>query len=294
MKMHKSLIVIGVAALAMLFADSDLVGQQQQPGQQQPGQRQGGQRQGGQRQGGQRPGGFGGGQPVNATALVDIKEVRTEIEMLDSQYEELKAALTKIRDDARAQQGERPNFRELDQEAREKLIQEFRDRAEKQRKSVDAKVKEILLPHQSERLDEIALQVEGIRALLRDAIAKELKITAEQKEKMQKVQSDSREKMQAQIREIFQSGDREKIREVFTQMQQQTEKDILAVLTESQKTQFTKMKGKEFKLPEGALRGGRGQGGQRGGGQRPGGNNGGQRPGGGNNGGQRPPARPST
>nr|MCS5575776.1 hypothetical protein [Pseudomonadales bacterium] len=78
MKMHKSLIVIGVAALAMLFADSDLVGQQQQPGQ-----RQGGQRQGGQRQGGQRPGGFGGGQPVNATALVDIKEVRTEIEMLD-------------------------------------------------------------------------------------------------------------------------------------------------------------------------------------------------------------------
>ncbi|MFP6753309.1 MAG: hypothetical protein VB855_16630 [Pirellulaceae bacterium] len=295
MKIYKSLVVIGVATLAMLFADSDLVGQQQ-PGQQQPGQRQGGQRQGGQRQGGQRPGGFGGGQAVNATALVDIKEVRTEIEMLESQYEELKAALTKIRDDARAQQGERPNFRELDEDARAKLIQEFRDRAEKQRKSVDAKVKEILLPHQSERLDEIALQVEGIRALLRDAIAKELKITAEQKEKMQKVQTDSREKMQAQIREIFQSGDREKIREVFTQMQQQSEKDILAVLTESQKTQFTAMKGKEFKLPEGALRGGgRGQGGQRGGGQggqRPGGGQ--QRPGGDNNNGQRPPARPST
>ncbi len=288
MKLHKSLLMIAVATMAMMVADSNLLAQQQ------PGQRQGGaqQRQGGQRQGGgQRPGGFGGGQAVNATALVDIKEVRAEIEMLDSQYEELKAALTKIREDARTQQGERPNFRELDEEARNKLIQEFRARAEKQLKTVDAKVKEILLPHQTDRLDEIALQVEGIRALLRDAIAKELKITAEQKEKMEKVQTDAREKMQGQIRELFQSGDREKIREVFTQMNQQTEKDILAVLTAAQKTQFTEMKGKEFKLPEGALRGGRG--GQRGGqgGQRPGG--GGQRPerpGGGD----RPPQRPST
>ena len=288
MKLHKSLLMIAVATMAMMVADSNLLAQQQ------PGQRQGGaqQRQGGQRQGGgQRPGGFGGGQAVNATALVDIKEVRTEIEMLDSQYEELKAALTKIREDARTQQGERPNFRELDEEARNKLIQEFRARAEKQRKTVDAKVKEILLPHQTDRLDEIALQVQGIRALLQDAIAKELKITAEQKEKMEKVQTDAREKMQGQIRELFQSGDREKIREVFTQMNQQTEKDILAVLTAAQKTQFTEMKGKEFKLPEGALRGGRG--GQRGGqgGQRPGG--GGQRPerpGGGD----RPPQRPST
>jgi len=287
MKLHKSLLMIAVATMAMMVADSNLLAQQQ------PGQRQGGaqQRQGGQRQGGgQRPGGFGGGQAVNATALVDIKEVRTEIEMLDSQYEELKAALTKIREDARTQQGERPNFRELDEEARNKLIQEFRTRAEKQRKTVDDKVKEILLPHQTDRLDEIALQVEGIRALLRDAIAKELKITAEQKEKMEKVQTDAREKMQGQIRELFQSGDREKIREVFTQMNQQTEKDILAVLTAAQKTQFTKMKGKEFKLPEGALRGGRG--GQRGGqgGQRPGGGQRPERPGGGD----RPPQRPST
>jgi len=288
MKLHKSLLMIAVATMAMMVADSNLLAQQQ-PGQQRQGgaqQRQGGQRQGG----GQRPGGFGGGQAVNATALVDIKEVRTEIEMLDSQYEELKAALTKIREDARTQQGERPNFRELDEEARNKLIQEFRARAEKQRKTVDDKVKEILLPHQTDRLDEIALQVQGIRALLQDAIAKELKITAEQKEKMEKVQTDAREKMQGQIRELFQSGDREKIREVFTQMNQQTEKDILAVLTAAQKTQFTKMKGKEFKLPEGALRGGRG--GQRGGqgGQRPGGGQRPERPGGGD----RPPQRPST
>ena len=291
MKLHKSLLMIAVATMAMMVADSNLLAQQQ-PGQQRQGgaqQRQGGQRQGG----GQRPGGFGGGQAVNATALVDIKEVRTEIEMLDSQYEELKAALTKIREDARTQQGERPNFRELDEEARNKLIQEFRARAEKQRKTVDDKVKEILLPHQTDRLDEIALQVQGIRALLQDAIAKELKITAEQKEKMEKVQTDAREKMQGQIRELFQSGDREKIREVFTQMNQQTEKDILAVLTAAQKTQFTKMKGKEFKLPEGALRGGRGgAGGQRGGqgGQRPGGGQRPERPGGGD----RPPQRPST
>ena len=52
MKLHKSLLMIAVATMAMMVADSNLLAQQQ-PGAQQ---RQGGQRQGG----GQRPGGFGG------------------------------------------------------------------------------------------------------------------------------------------------------------------------------------------------------------------------------------------
>jgi Spy/CpxP family protein refolding chaperone len=285
MKSYKPFMFIALATLAMVFVSSEVIAQQQQPGaRQQPG--------------GQRPGGgfggFGGrGRSVGLSTLVGIKEVRAEIEMVEDQTTELTAALTKIREEARSQQGERPDFRNLSQEDREKLFAQFRERGEKQRKAIDEKVNEILLPHQVDRLKEIALQIEGTRALMRDEVAKELKITAEQKEKMQKVQADARTKMQAEIREIFQSGDREKIREAIETMTKQTDTDTLAVLTKAQKTQFTKMKGKEFKLPEGALRGGRGGGrpggGQRPGGGRPGGGQPGQRPGG-----DRPPQRPTT
>jgi Spy/CpxP family protein refolding chaperone len=285
MKSYKPFMFIALATLAMVFVSSEVIAQQQQPGaRQQPG--------------GQRPGGgfggFGGrGRSVGLSTLIGIKEVRTEIEMVEDQNTELTAALTKIREEARSQQGERPDFRNLSQEDREKLFAQFRERGEKQRKAIDEKINEILLPHQVDRLKEIALQIEGNRALMRDEVAKELKITAEQKEKMEKVQADARTKMQAEIREIFQSGDREKIREAIETMTKQTDTDTLAVLTTAQKTQFTKMKGKEFKLPEGALRGGRGGGrpggGQRPGGGRPGGGQPGQRPGG-----DRPPQRPTT
>jgi len=288
MKSYKPFMFIALATLAMVFVSSEVIAQQQQPGaRQQPG--------------GQRPGGgfgsFGGrGRSVGLSTLIGIKEVRAEIEMVEDQNTELTAALTKIREEARSQQGERPDFRNLSQEDREKLFAQFRERGEKQRKAIDEKINEILLPHQVDRLKEIALQIEGTRALMRDEVAKELKITAEQKEKMQKVQADARTKMQAEIREIFQSGDREKIREAIETMTKQTDTDTLAVLTTAQKTQFTKMKGKEFKLPEGALRGGRGGG--RPGGGRPGGGQPGQRPGGDRPpqrpGGDRPPQRPTT
>jgi hypothetical protein len=285
MKSYKPFMFIALATLAMVFVSSEVIAQQQQPGaRQQPG--------------GQRPGGgfggFGGrGRSVGLSTLVGIKEVRAEIEMVEDQTTELTAALTKIREEARSQQGERPDFRNLSQEDREKLFAQFRERGEKQRKAIDEKINEILLPHQVDRLKEIALQIEGAGALMRDEVAKELKITAEQKEEMQKVDRDAGEKMRTEIQKLFQSGDREKIREVMTSMRKQTDDDKMAVLTKAQKTQFTKMKGKEFKLPEGALRGGRGGGrpggGQRPGGGRPGGGQPGQRPGG-----DRPPQRPTT
>jgi hypothetical protein len=82
-----------------------------------------------------------------------------------------------------------------------------------------------------------------------------------------------REEMQAmfQDRENF---DRDAAREKMTKLREQIEKDVLAVLTASQKKQFEQMKGEPFEMPRpefgGRGRGGQdGQGGPQGGGNRP-------------------------
>ena len=146
-------------------------------------------------------------------------------------------------------------------------------------------VEDVLLPHQKERLDEIALQVMGTAALFTPKVRESLKITAETGEKMQNVSREVMEGVRDKAREAFQSGNRDGIRELFQNAQKEVNEKVLGLLSDSQKKEFEEMKGKPFKLPEGALRRPGGQGGQRPGGQ------GGQRPGG--QGGERP-ARPAT
>jgi hypothetical protein len=279
-----------LAAMAMTTSAVDA-----QPGGQRQGAQQGGQRQGG----GFGRGMTGGARPVSITQLLQIEKVREDAEILDEQVEDIKTAVDKVRQDARSTQGERPNFRELSETQREEFFKKFREQQESTNKKIQEAIEDVLLPQQVERLEEIRLQIQGVGALLTEPVQKELKITAEQKTKFEEVQKETQEKGQelfSGVRELFQGGDREKaqaamqeIREKMTAMQKETEKNILGVLTDSQKKEFEKMKGKPVEISPEELRPSRGgQGGQRQGGQRPGGQGGqgGQRP--------APAARPAT
>ena len=256
---------------------------------------------GGQRQGGGfgRGGMTGGARSVSVTQLLQIEKVREDAEILDEQAEDIKTAVDKVRQDARTNQGERPNFRELTEAQREEFFKKFREQQETTNKKIQAAIEDVLLPQQVERLNEIRLQIQGVGALLTEPVQKELKITAEQKTKFAEIQKKTQEKGQelfSGVRELFQGGDREKaqaamqeIREKMTNMQKETEKSIVGVLTDSQKKEFEKMKGKPVEISQEELRPSRGgQGGQRQGGQRQGGQGGqgGQRP--------APGARPAT
>lgn len=271
----------------------------------------GGGRQGGGRQGGQGgQGGRGGGQNnISINQLLQSEKVRNEAEIFDEQVEELKQASDKIRAEARANQGERPDFRNLSEEQRRELFEKFRTNSEETQKKVNAAVEEILLPHQLERLEEIRMQLLGTGALLLEPVQKKLKITDTQKAKFEEISSSTREKSQEMfggVREQFQQlgGDREKIqammaeiREKMETVQKEAEKNMVETLTAAQKKQFEEMKGKPFEISREELRPQRpgGQGGQRPGGQggqRPQGQPG-QRPGGqGGQGGQRPQGQP--
>ena len=239
------------------------------------------------RPGGGQFGGRGGGQNnISISQLLQSEKVRNEAEIFDEQVQELREASDKIRAAARANQGERPDFRNLTEEQRRELFEKFRKSSEETQKKINTAVEEILLPHQLERLEEIRIQLLGTGALLLEPVQKKLKVTDTQKAKFEEITNGTREKSQemfGSVREKFQElgGDREKIqalmaeiREKMEAAQKEAEEKIVGTLTAAQKKQFEEMKGKPFEISREDLRPQRPQG-QRPGGQ---GGQGGQRP----------------
>ena len=273
------LFTLAAALMAMLIVPAV----QAQPG---GGGRPGGGQFGG-RPGGGQFGGRGGGQNnISISQLLQSEKVRNEAEIFDEQVQELREASDKIRAAARANQGERPDFRNLTEEQRRELFEKFRKSSEETQKKINTAVEEILLPHQLERLEEIRIQLLGTGALLLEPVQKKLKVTDTQKAKFEEITNGTREKSQemfGSVREKFQElgGDREKIqalmaeiREKMEAAQKEAEEKIVGTLTAAQKKQFEEMKGKPFEISREDLRPQRPQG-QRPGGQ---GGQGGQRP----------------
>ena len=272
---------LAVALLAFLATDV-----MAQPGGGRPG---GGRPGGGRGPGG--PGGFGGPQSLGqmALGLLRVEEVKKEIDLMPDQEE----ALTKMA-------GERPerpqfDFQNASEAERDEFIAKMRKEREERTAKMQEQLEEILLPDQYDRLKEVAIQMLDVGALMMDEVAEELKITDAQKKEFEEKQNIIREKMGAQMRELFQGGggDRDAMREKMAKMREDNNKELLSVLTATQKSDFEKMKGEKFEMPEGGMRAmfGGGRGGPGGGG--PGGRGGfGGRRGGGDGGGQ--PRRPAS
>jgi len=74
-------------------------------------------------------------------------------------------------------------------------------------------------------------------------VAKKLGITTRQKERIEEVQTESRERIRSQMESLFQSGDREQIREKMTEFRKEADGRVLAVLTAGQKKTFGQLKG---------------------------------------------------
>lgn len=213
--------------------------------------------------GGMMMGGPGGG--MSLLGLAQVEAVQKEVEAVDDQV----AAIRKLAEENQAarRQGERPDFRNMDDAAREKAFAEMRAQREKEAAATTAKLGEILLPLQMERLEQIALQMRGTAALADPAIAAKLELTADQKQKLEAATTANREAMQ----QAFQGArgqDREQMRTRFQQLRTDADAKLLAVLTTAQKAAFEKMKGAAFTMPEGAFGRGPQATGQRGEGQR--------------------------
>jgi hypothetical protein len=231
--------------------------------------------------GGRGPGGPGGGMRGQQSLfdLVGIEGVADDLELSEDQVADVKKAgeeYQKIASKKREEAIGGIDFRNATEEERAELGKKMEKVGQELLVEQQKALKDVLLGHQIERLEELRIQQMGVRALLDPAVAEKLKISKDQQEKIQEAQDSIREKMMA----MFRGGEGErpdptKMQEEMTKLREQAEKDAMEILNADQASQFAKMKGKTFEFPaiqfgQGGRGQGRGQGGQ--------GNNGGERP----------------
>ena len=123
----------------------------------------------------------------------------------------------------------------------------------------------VLSGEQTERLDQIMLQLRGARALSETDMVEKLKLSEKQGDQIRAI---FKEQEEAQ-RERFQGASRDDRRELFAQMREMRakgESKAFAVLTQQQDSEFKRLKGEAFEVDRASLFGGFGGG--RGGGRR--------------------------
>jgi Spy/CpxP family protein refolding chaperone len=115
--------------------------------------------------------------------------------------------------------------------------------------AVQKAIAEVLDAKQAKRLKQIQLQQRGSQALTDAAVAKELKISESQKEKINTILADSRKEMQ----ELFQGGAGRGNLEKLTTLRKETREKVLNVLSDEQKKAYQEMTGEEFKMQFGGF-----------------------------------------
>lgn len=203
----KRLVQLTLAAAVVAMAASPALAQERQR-----------QRQGG----GFGFGGFGGG----VTFLLGQKSVQEELKLSDEQTKQVKELMDKQRESFQG-------LRDLSQEERRTKMQELN-------KANNEAVAKILKPEQLKRVRQIALQRQGAAAVSNEEVAKELKITDEQKEKIREIQMKAGEEMRGLG---FDEEARKKRQEAMKTMNEK----ITGVLTAEQKEKLKKMQGEPFK-----------------------------------------------
>lgn len=179
-------------------------------------------------------------------ALLRLETVAKDLNLTEAQTDSLK----KIGDDAHKQMSElRDSLKDTPREERQTKLAD----AEKE---IAKKVAAVLDDKQRARLQEIRLQVRGPAALRETEVADALKLTDEQKKKLNDLAEERRTAIREAIKEA--GGDRTASRDKITPIAKDVAAKMQAVLTPEQSEQFEKMKGKKLDLgaaPFGSLGG---------------------------------------
>jgi hypothetical protein len=210
--------------------------------------------------------GGGGGRfgAVTELGLLNVEAVQKELELLDDQIAKIGDLTESLRGQGR--RGDRPDFQDLSDEQRQQFFEQRRKEAEEMASKAKAELKNILLDDQLVRLQQIYIQAAGSQALVDADVAAKLGLSEDQKSKIATARQEAQAGMRDQMRELFQSDNREAAQAKIAELRKSADEKVLALLTDEQKQQFESMKGSAFELPPGALFGGRGGGGRFGGG----------------------------
>ncbi len=176
--------------------------------------------------GGLRPG------EVSLARLLTLPKVQEELKLSDkqkTQAAEINNALTEERHKL---------FAEVAKESHErgKKMAELEERT-------SAKVKKLLDEPQQKRLREILLQVNGASELMKKEIQEEIRVSAEQRQKLVDV-SKANAKTRREALGKYEGDTNAKM----VELQREADKKLLAVLTATQREQFEKLQGKKISI----------------------------------------------
>jgi Spy/CpxP family protein refolding chaperone len=182
---------------------------------------------------------MGGDSPNDPAYLLESESVQTELGLTNDQ----KTRLQKLRDD---EDNDPSAFRGLMRMTPDQIQKRLQQRANAVRK----KIAKVLTPEQTQRLDEINIQAAGVTALGYVDVAKELKLTADQKKELGELGEDSRNRLAGlysptngqPVGELTQQQLNEKRNEIRSERNDKS----LALLTDEQIAAFTKLQGEKF------------------------------------------------
>jgi DNA-binding MarR family transcriptional regulator len=191
---------------------------------------------------------FARGGPMMMLFLLNNPQVQQELKLTEEQRDKVSALSEQLREKFR---GLGQELRGLSPEEREKRVQAVNEEVEKE-------LAKVLKKEQLQRLKQIALQVEGLAALARPEIAKQVGLTEEQQRKIEEILREANEKRRA----LFQQGPPADRQAMFREMQKIREwvdEQISKLLTEQQKKKWQELIGEPFKLEFRPFGGPRGQ-----------------------------------
>lgn len=199
----------------------------------------------------QRGGGRGGMGRMfgnNMSNLLRSDEVREELELVEDQVEELEEMSQEMRQEMMSMFRNGGGMRggNMDEEERRQAMDDMRAKVEERMKEMDGQIKDMLLPHQYDRLKQIHFQREstrdGVKGLSEnDTVVEALGITDEQKKELKETAEKTAKKLEEKIKEL----------------KKQAEDEVLAVLTKEQREKLKELRGDSFEFDENQ-RGGRG------------------------------------
>ena len=180
------------------------------------------------------------------------KSVQQELKLSEEQVKKIEDTANEIRE---KHQAELEPLRQLDrQEQRQKAAPIRRKIADETRQALAG----VLQPEQQKRLKQIELQQRGARAFQEPKVQDSLKLTDEQKGKINTINEDAARKRR-EARQGAGRGNSPETRSKLTALRKESMEKALAVLTPEQKTTWEEMAGKPFEIkfegPRGQQRG---------------------------------------
>ncbi len=190
------------------------------------------------------PGGFNfRGFVPGKSVMFNSPQVRQELALDEKQSAAIDKIVEEAQEKNRAEFSGFVGFRDLPEAEQQKKLVEFREKSNKLNRETDEQIEKVLNETQNARLNELYLQVRGAEVFDDPSVAKKLDLNDDQKKKVADLITSHADALRS-LRAETQNLSREERGKKMEELRAKTEQSLLAVLTDKQKEEWTKMKGK--------------------------------------------------